>query len=157
MPGRPIAAVADTQAIGSGDAASEAVWKAHMARMAERTKDARPVEPDLRVSDRDPYGLRFIALLFFVAALMFGSLFRVASVGEIVTGGEQTLATGLVWEGWIEPPNYTGKPSIYLNDIPAGPLRVPEGSQVTLRLYGEFGALTVAETVSSIKLFSIFE
>jgi hypothetical protein len=148
MPGRPIAAVADTQAIGSGDAASEAVWKAHMARMAERTKKARPVEPDLRVSDRDPYGLRFIALLFFVAALMFGSLFRVASVGEIVTGGEQTLATGPVWEGWIEPPNYTGKPSIYLNDIPAGPLRVPEGSQVTLRLYGEVGALTVAETIS---------
>ncbi|EBA12106.1 DUF4175 domain-containing protein [Roseobacter sp. CCS2] len=148
MPGRPIAAIADTQAIGSGDAASEAVWKAHMVRMADRTKEARPVEPDLRVSDRDPYGLRFIALLFFVAALMFGSLFRVASVGEIVTGGEQTLATGPVWEGWVEPPAYTGKPSIYLNDIPAGPLRVPEGSQVTLRLYGEVGALTVAETVS---------
>ncbi|MEL7181291.1 MAG: DUF4175 domain-containing protein [Pseudomonadota bacterium] len=148
LPGRPIAAVADTQAIGSGDAASEAVWKAHMARMAERTKDARPVEPDLRVSDRDPFGLRFIALLFFVAALLFGSLFRVTSVGDIVTGGEQTLATGPVWEGWIEPPAYTGKPSIYLNDIPAGPLRVPEGSQVTLRLYGEVGALTVAETVS---------
>lgn len=148
MPGRPIAAIADTQAIGSGDAASEAVWRAHMARMAERTKAARAVEPDLRVSDRDPYGLRFVALLFFVAALMFGSLFRVSSVGEIVTGSEQTLATGPVWEGWVEPPAYTGKPSIYLNDVPAGPLRVPEGSQVTLRLYGEVGALTVAETVS---------
>lgn len=148
MPGRPIAAISDTQAIGSGDAASEAVWKAHLARMAERTKAARPVEPDLRVSDRDPYGLRFIALLFFVAALMFGSLFKVSSVGEIVTGSEQTLATGPVWEGWVEPPVYTGKPSIYLNDVPAGPLRVPEGSKVTLRLYGEVGALTVAETVS---------
>ena len=54
LPGRPIAAVADSQAIGAGDAASEAVWQAHMARMAERTKEARPVEPDLRVSDRDP-------------------------------------------------------------------------------------------------------
>lgn len=148
MPGRPIAAISDTQAIGSGDAASEAVWKAHLARMAERTKAARPVEPDLRVSDRDPYGLRFIALLFFVAALMFGSLFKVSSVGEIVIGSEQTLATGPVWEGWVEPPVYTGKPSIYLNDVPAGPLRVPEGSKVTLRLYGEVGALTVAETVS---------
>ena len=148
MPGRPIAAIADTQAIGSGDAASEAVWRAHMARMAERTRAARAVEPDLRVSDSDPYGLRFIALLFFVAALMFGSLFRITSVGDIVTGGEGTLATGPVWEGWVEPPAYTGKPSIYLNDVPAGPLRVPEGSQVTLRLYGEVGALTVAETVS---------
>ncbi len=148
LPGRPIAAVADSQAIGAGDAASEAVWKAHMARMEERTKQARPVEPDLRISDRDPYGLRFVALLFFVAALMFGSLFRVTSVGEIVSGGAQTLATGPVWEGWVEPPAYTGKPSIYLNDVPAGSLRVPEGSQITLRLYGEVGALTVAETVS---------
>ncbi len=101
-PAGPIAAIADTQAIGSGDAASEAVWRAHMARMAERTKEARVVEPDLRVSDRDPYGLRFIALLFFVAALMFGSFFRVASVGDMVTGGDQTLATGPVWEGWVE-------------------------------------------------------
>ena len=148
LPGRPIAAIADTQAIGTGDSASEAVWQAHMARMAERTKQARAVEPDLRISNRDPYGLRFIALLFFVAALMFGSLFRISSVGEIVTGSEQSLATGPVWEGWVEPPAYTGKPSIYLNDIPAGPLRVPEGSQITLRLYGEVGALTVAETVS---------
>ncbi len=148
IPGRPIAAVADTQAIGSGDAASEAVWQAHMARMAERTKQARPVEPDLRISNRDPYGLRFIALLFFVAALMFGSLFRISSVGEIVAGSDPSLVTGPVWEAWVEPPAYTGKPSIYLNDIPAGPLRVPTGSQVTLRLYGEVGALTVAETVS---------
>ena len=148
LPGRPIAAIADTQAIGSGDAASEAVWRAHIARMEARTHDARPVEPDLRVSDRDPYGLRFIALLFFVTALLFGSLWRVGTVGEVAMGGEQTLATGPVWEGWVEPPAYTGKPSIYLNDVPAGPLRVAEGSKVTLRLYGEVGALTVSETVS---------
>ena len=148
LPGRPIAAVADTQAIGSGDAASEGVWQAHVARMAEATKQAQIVEPDLRVADRDPYGLRFMALLFFVAALLFGSLFRVGSVGEIVAGTEPSLVTGPVWEAWVEPPAYTGKPSLYLNDIPAGPLRVPEGSQVTLRLYGEVGALTVAETVS---------
>src|SRR5690606_3002726 len=43
---------------------------------------------------------------------------------------------------------YTGRPSLYLADIPQGPLSVPQGSQITLRLYGEVGALTVAETVS---------
>jgi len=148
LPGRPIAAVADSQVIGSGDAASEAVWQAHVARMAERTKQAQMVEPDLRVSDRDPFGLRFIALLFFVTALIFGSLLRVGTVSDVAGGPEQTLATGPVWEGWVEPPAYTGKPSIYLNDVPAGRLRVPAGSEVTLRLYGEVGALTVAETVS---------
>lgn len=148
LPGRPIAAIADRQTIGAGDAASEAVWHAHVARMMARTRDARAVEPDLRIADRDPYGLRFIALLFFVTALLFGSLLRVGSVGDIAMGGGQTLATGPVWEGWVEPPAYTGKPSIYLNDVPAGDLRVPTGSTVTLRLYGAVGALNVAETVS---------
>ncbi|SEW38803.1 TIGR02302 family protein [Cognatiyoonia koreensis] len=148
LPGRPIAALEDEQAIGTGDSASEAVWKAHVARMSERTKIARTVEPDLRISDKDPYGLRFIALLFFVCALLFGSLLRVNSVTEI-GGGEQQLATGPVWEGWVNPPAYTGKPTLYLNDIPPGPLRVPAGSSITLRLYGEVGALTVAETVSA--------
>ncbi len=148
LPGRPIAAIADKQAIGGGDPASEAVWRAHVARMEARTRDARLVAPDLRVADRDPYGLRFVALLFFVTALFFGSLLRVGSVGEMVATQDQTLATGPVWEGWVQPPAYTGRPSIYLADIPAGPLRVPVGSQVTLRLYGEVGALTVAETVS---------
>ena len=148
LPGRPIAAIADTQAIGAGDAASEAVWRAHVARMEDRTKQAAFVEPDLRVADRDPYGLRFIALLFFVVALLFGSLLRVGSVSAVQGG--PSLVTGPVWEGWVEPPAYTGKPSIYLNDIPAGPLRVPQGSQITLRLYGEVGALTVAESVSGV-------
>lgn len=148
LPGRPIAAIADTQAIGGNDPASAAVWQAHLARMAERTKSAHAVEPNLRLTDRDPFGLRFIALLFFVVALLFGSLLRVSTVGDIVTGDDGTLVAGPVWEGWLEPPAYTGKPSIYLNDVPAGALSVPSGTRVTLRLYGAVGALTVAETVS---------
>lgn len=147
LPGRPIAALSDAQAIGRGDPASEAVWHAHVARMQTRSHAAKPVDPDLRISDRDPFGLRFIALLFFVAALMFGSLWRVGSVGD-QTGSGMVIATGPVWEGWVAPPTYTGKPALYLNDIPAGLLQVPAGSKVTLRLYGEVGALTVSETIS---------
>lgn len=148
MPGRPIAAVADVQAIGASDPASIAVWQAHVARMAERTKSARAVEPDLRIADRDPYGLRFIAVLFFVTALLFGSFLRVASVGDMVTGPSAAMASGPIWEGWVEPPAYTGRPSLYLNDIPAGPLRVPAGSKVTLRVYGDDGGLRLIEDVS---------
>ncbi|MBR2657788.1 MAG: TIGR02302 family protein [Loktanella sp.] len=148
MPGRPIAAVADVQAIGATDPASIAVWQAHVARMAERTKLARAVEPDLRVADRDPYGIRFVAVLFFVTALLFGSFLRVATVGDIVTGPSAAMASGPVWEGWVEPPAYTGRPSLYLNDIPAGPLRVPVGSKVTLRVYGETGGLSLTENIS---------
>jgi hypothetical protein len=86
LPGRPLAAISDTQAIGAGDPASEAVWRAHVLRMAERTKAARPVAPDLRVSSRDPFALRYVALVAFVMALLFGSVWRVASVTEMAPG-----------------------------------------------------------------------
>jgi hypothetical protein len=148
LPGRPIQAITDRQAIGAGDAASEAVWTAHLARMAERVRAARAVEPDLKVSARDPFALRYVALVAFVMALLFGSVWRIASVAQMAPGGATAAAETAAWEGWIEPPAYTGKPSLYLADIPAGPLAVPKGSKVTLRLYGEVGRLIVGETVS---------
>jgi uncharacterized protein (TIGR02302 family) len=149
LPGRPLAAIADVQAVGAGDPASEAVWRAHVLRMVERTRAARPVQPDLRVSTRDPFALRYVALVAFVMAVLFGSVWRVASVAEMAPGtGGAALASGPVWEGWVEPPAYTGRPSLYLNDIRQAEFPVPVGSQVTLRLYGEVGALTVAESVS---------
>ncbi|KMW59898.1 Methyl-accepting chemotaxis protein [Candidatus Rhodobacter oscarellae] len=149
MPGRPLTTLGDTQAVGAGDGASEAVWRAHVKRMAERAATARAVEPDLRVADRDPFALRYVAVLALAMALLFGSVLRVASVAEMTPGlGPAALATGPAWEGWIEPPAYTGKPSIYLNDIKPGTFEVPEASRLTIRLYGEVGALTVAETVS---------
>ena len=63
-------------------------------------------------------------------------------------GGRAIAAESAAWEGWIEPPAYTGKPSLYLGDQPAGHLSVPKGSLLTLRLYGEVGRLIVDETVS---------
>lgn len=147
LPGHPLAALADAQAVGSGDAGSEALWRAHQARMAERAAAARAVEPDLKLSTRDPFGLRYVALLGLVVALLFGSVWRVGSVAGMAPGGGAALATGPAWEGWIEPPAYTGLPSLYLNDQTAE-IEVPTGSRVTVRLYGEVGALSVAETVS---------
>jgi len=96
LPGRPIAALNDVQAIGAGDAASEAIWSAHL---------------------------------------------NAAAGGDV-------LATGPVWEGWIEPPAYTGKPTLYLADIVANRVQIPQGSFVTIRLYGDVGDLTVTENVS---------
>ena len=98
-------------------------------------------------SRRDPYALRFVAVLAFGMALLFGSIFRVASVAEMAPGGGG-LAQGPVWEGWAEPPRYTGKPTLYLNDLAEGALQLPTGTLITLRFYGDVGALTLAETVS---------
>ena len=147
MPGHPLAALADTQAIGSDDPASEALWQAHQARMAARAADAKAVEPDLKLSRRDPFGLRYVALLGLVVALLFGSIWRVGTVTQMGTGNGAALAAGPAWEGWVEPPGYTGLPSLYLNDIDTR-ITAPEGSRITIRLYGEVGALSVSETVS---------
>ncbi|MXQ09337.1 TIGR02302 family protein [Alphaproteobacteria bacterium GH1-50] len=147
LTGRPITAVADRQAIGAGDSASEAVWRAHVDRMAERLAAARAPEPDLKLSARDPYALRYVALLLFTVAILFGSLWQVRSVAD-ATPGAGAVAAGPTWEGWVEPPLYTGQPSIYLNDVEARSFAVPEGSRVTIRFYGEVGRLTLTETVS---------
>lgn len=148
LPGRPIAALQDTQAIGAGDAASRAVWQAHIARMAARAATARAVEPDLRVAARDPFALRYVALTALLMALLFGSLWRVSSAGSALPGGGVAAVTGPTWEGWAQPPAYTGKPSLYLNDVAQTELSLPAGTRLQFRLYGEVGQLTLSETVS---------
>jgi uncharacterized protein (TIGR02302 family) len=147
MPGRPLAALRDTQAIGADDPASQQVWAAHRARMAARAASARAVEPDLKLSSRDPYGLRYMALTVLVVGLMFGSLWRVASLSDL-TPGAAAAAAGPTWEGWAQPPAYTAKPTLYLTDQAEGALTLPVGTRITLRLYGDPGALILAETVS---------
>ena len=142
LPGRPIRALMDVQAIGTGDDASAAVWQAHQRRMAARAAAAQAVPADLRMARRDPFALRYVALLAFVTALVFGSVLRIGSVAGLTAGGG-ALASGPVWEGWAEPPRYTRRPTIYLNALREGEvLELPKGSAVTFRLYGEGAAVT---------------
>ncbi len=148
LPGRPIRALLDEQAIGADDSQSAALWRAHQARMAERAATARAPAPDLKLARRDPFALRYVALLALLVALLFGSVWRIGSVAGMTPGGAD-LASGPTWEGWIEPPRYTGKPTLYLNDLIGKTLQVPEGSRITLRFYGEVGALRLVETVSA--------
>jgi uncharacterized protein (TIGR02302 family) len=149
MPGRPIAALRDSLALGAGDEAAQAIWSVHRDRMADRAADAKAVEPDLRLASRDPYALRYMALTVLVLALLFGSLWKVASVaglpGPVGTG---QAAAGPAWEGWAQPPAYTHKPSLYLADQKDEALILPEGTRIQLRFYGAPGALILAETVS---------
>ena len=148
LPGQPIAAMTDDQALGTDDPASKAVWQAHLVRMADRAAKARAVQPNLRLAKRDPFALRYVALTALVMAVMFGSLWRVASLTGLGPNSAAALAAGPTWEGWAQPPAYTGKPSLYLNDIDQAELTLPKGTRLQFRLYGEVGALVLTETVS---------
>lgn len=149
LPGRPLQALLDQQASGLQDPATRALWLAHQDRMAQVARQARPAQPDLRLARRDPYALRYAAALVLVVALLFGSVLRLGSVSDLAPGAAVAGDSGPSWEGWIEPPRYTGLPTLYLNDQPEGALRMPEGSRVMLRFYGQVGDLTLSETVSA--------
>ncbi len=149
MVGRPISAALDDQAIGTTDAASQAVWDAHQTRMTARLAQAKSVSGDLRVSDRDGYGLRYIALLLAVLTIGLGVATNKPQAFDDGSLAENGLGVvGPSWEIWIEPPSYTGKPSLYLNDIDLAELEVPTGSLATVRLYGDTSQFAVSESVS---------
>jgi uncharacterized protein (TIGR02302 family) len=150
MPGRPIAALRDTQAIGTNDPASLAVWRAHQDRMAARAAGARPVQPDLKLSSRDRFSLRYVALTAFVMAALFGSFWKAGTVAGLTPGAAIAMPGGPSWEAWAKPPAYTGKPSLYLNDITDPTVELPTGTRLQIRLYGPEGTLTVAQTVADI-------
>lgn len=137
LPHAPFSALRDLPAFGDEQPASAALWHAHLSRMEAEARTARPPVPDLRVAGRDPFALRLMAAVAFVMALGFTS-------GPVAIGSSPPAANtacpdcpvSASWEGWIEPPAYTGLPSLYLNDQPSGPLLVPKGSTLTLRFYG---------------------
>ncbi len=151
MPGRPITTLLDTPAVGGDDPASRSVWSAHVSRMADRAASARAPEPDLTLSRRDPFALRYIGATAIAMALLFGAFSRVGEVGEVPLGaGPATASSGPSWEGWVEPPLYTGLPSLYLNEITAESFEAPLGSEITLRAYGAPGEITLRTDIGPV-------
>ncbi|MEM9756491.1 MAG: DUF4175 family protein, partial [Pseudomonadota bacterium] len=150
MQGRPIATLRDAPAVGRDDPEAQAVWRAHLSRMTSRAKAARAPAPDLRVARRDPYATRLIAATAFVAAILFGALLRVGEVSSGLVSPGVASTGGPAWEGWIEPPLYTGRPSLYLNDIMREEFEAPVGSRVTIRFYGGDGALSLDQSLSGV-------
>ena len=62
---------------------------------------------------------------------------RRSVTAALAPAGDPTVAAGPSFEGWAEPPAYTGRPTLYLPEVPAGaPVSVPQGTTVTLRAYG---------------------
>lgn len=135
LPGRPLAALSDAPAIGADDPAALALWQAHLRRMAGRAATARPVPPRPDLPRRDRYALRLMALTAAGVAVLFAAPQRLGDLPGLP--GPAGAAVGPTWEGWIVPPPYTGQPTLYLNEIDRPTFQVPQGSLVTLRLYGQ--------------------
>ncbi len=151
LPGDPLASLTDSQGMGGDDPASRAIWRAHQARMRDQAAKARAPRPDARLARRDPFAFRLTALLSVCIALFAGSLSWLSAVPDVIRGQDQAaLDTSAQWEGWIEPPAYTGLPVLYLNDLTGQDITAPVGSDITLRFYGTPGALALNQTVADL-------
>lgn len=159
LPGRPLASLRDKPALGRSDPGAQAVWAAHLARMRRLAATARPVKADLRLASRDPWALRLVALVALLAALVFARDPAVESVTAALRPAPgAAAAAGPSFEGWAEPPAYTGRPTLYLNEVVGEePVAVPEGTRVTLRAYGDPEEFELAETVSGGPLVRLAE
>ena len=150
LPGRPLTAMADEVAVGSEDSGTQALWAAHLARVSRILEQARAVPGDLRLARFDRFGLRYIAATAAAVAVLFAAPARVTDLGELaqLSGRAEAIALGPSWEAWVQPPDYTGRPSLYLNEVDRPTLQLPEGSLVTVRFYGQPGIMSVVESVS---------
>lgn len=149
LPGRPLQTLGDTQAIGRDDPAAQYLWARHIQRMAKAARASKAAKPDLRLASRDPWGLRLMAIFLCAAAVLFARVDPVQNLVNSLNHKDAVFASGPGFEGWAEPPAYTGKPAIYLNKIQNGSrLELPEGTEITLRVYGGSNGTTLTETVT---------
>lgn len=150
LPGRPLAALSDEPALGRDDPAAQGVWAAHLARMRRLAATARPVVPDLRLAGYDRWAIRLMALVALIAAGLFARDRGVEAVATALAPVPGTaVAAGPSFEGWAEPPAYTGRPTVYLPEVAAGStVAVPEGTEVTIRVYGETDRFAIEEDIS---------
>ena len=145
LPGGPLAALKDVQAIGRDDPESAALWKAHLVRMHCWAAAAKGVGPDVQVAPQDPYALRYMALLIFSVGMIFGTSYALNSGPRASRGA---VMSGPSWELWLQPPGYANLPTLYLNDVIGQRLSVPQNSMVIVRLYGYESKHVVDETIS---------
>ncbi|MDP3899260.1 MAG: TIGR02302 family protein [Mesorhizobium sp.] len=132
---------------GADDRFSQALWREHQKRMADRLGNLSSGLPRTGVPERDPWGLRAAALLLLVTAFAFsaGPLGGTMSDAFRAAPGAPPVPPRV--DAWVTPPTYTGKPPIFLTAEAnrAEPLFVvPQGSALTLRVTGGSGSETLA-------------
>jgi uncharacterized protein (TIGR02302 family) len=139
---RPLATLGDRLAAGGDDPLAEALWRLHRSRMAELSGRLRVAWPSPGVPARDPWALRFAALLLLVIAVAGSWADAPRRLANAVSPHLGLSGSGLAsLEVWITPPAYTGVAPMLLK-VDQGhdtPVVVPQGSTVLAVVNGGWG------------------
>jgi uncharacterized protein (TIGR02302 family) len=142
MPHRPATAFGDRLSQPTDDPLTQSLWRAHRQRLLGKLDSLASGFPSPGMNARDPYALRFLVPLLLVVTFLMAGPDRVDRILDAVRPGTTTTEAPPRIDAWVTPPAYTGRPPIFLtgdgsrpaNLDPTAPVRVPEGSVVTLRM-----------------------
>jgi uncharacterized protein (TIGR02302 family) len=136
--------VLDDQLAGTGpDPFAAALWRVHRQRMAEAAASLRLTVPRAGLVAEDPYAIRFALSLFLLLGIAASGEDFWARVGRSLTPHleNSVAAASIGFDLWINPPDYTGLPPIYVGSAATHsaddkPLAVPTGSTVLAQVHG---------------------
>ena len=126
-----------------GGPVADALWREHQARMARMigTLQAGLPRPDIARYDR--HGLRAIPLLLVAVAFAFSYSNQAGLLSDVVTLRQPAEdKPDIRIDAWVTPPAHTGRAPIFLTGpsvAAEGPLRVPQFSELTVRITGGNG------------------
>jgi len=137
---RPASGLADRLALEKPDAATSALWEAHRRRLSRALRLLRLPPPRPGLARRDPYALRALAILAAVTTAIAAGADRDARLAAAFdwrsAGGAAATAR---LDAWLDPPPYTGRTAIVIEEKDAGEtLQAPVNS--VLRIHGRGGA-----------------
>jgi uncharacterized protein (TIGR02302 family) len=132
---RPLSEGHDVLALGSGDAWTQALWRAHLRRLLASIAQLRVGLPAPGLARRDPYALRFAVLLAVAAGFAVAGSDWDRRIALALTPDAGSGSAGASLDSWINPPPYTGEAPLYLPAIAGTPVTVPAGSELVLRVH----------------------
>ncbi len=131
---RPLASLEDRPAMPGP--AAQAIWTVHVERIAGQLGRLRAGWPAGVMPARDPWALRILTLVALAAAFAFVGCEADNRVARALTPSfPEERSAPVTVDIWIEPPAYTGWPTVFAGTDEAG-FEVPEGSVVHARIAG---------------------
>ena len=137
---RPLVALGDELAGSDADMATRKLWGMHLERAAQRIESLKVGAPNPPVSVRDPYALRVVAVLLFVAGFFYAGPERGERLTAAFSAAPATaIETPLRIDAWLSPPAYTARPPLLLlsgaidSDPRLEAIEAPEGSVVMVK------------------------
>lgn len=133
LPHRPLSTYEDQAAAGTG---SDQLWAAHRQWLRDRIKALRAKWPSPGLAAHDPYALRGALVVCLVAAFAIAGPLSADRLAQGFFPGFTSAGSLGQVDAWITPPEYTGRPPVFLQQTANNILEVPEGSEITAHVFG---------------------